>query len=182
MAAYFEVLLVALIEFALDSTTFTGTQIRWKSAQLLSYAAVALWKHRAYLENLCRPSLDQEFRMASDDKPPKIVIIPPCYLIFDKAWFCVTPMSQISHIYKTGEAEDCTEFLTDWTLCMQAKGYYKPADKQVSLICHMELLFKPTSVLKMPIQEMLKRFTSNSHNLIAALLCMTENHEQGEYL
>ena len=29
--------------------------------------------------------------------------------------------------------EDCSGILTDWTLCMQCKGYYKPADKQV---CH----------------------------------------------
>lgn len=72
--------------------------------------------------------------MASDDKTPKHFVIPPCYKIFDRAWFCVTPMNQISQIYKTGEIEDCSEILTDWTLCMQCKAYYKPADKQVRII------------------------------------------------
>lgn len=41
-------------------------------------------------------------------------------------------MNQVSQIYKTGEIEDCTSILTDWTLCIQAKAYYKEADKQVS--------------------------------------------------
>lgn len=72
--------------------------------------------------------------MASDDNTPKHFVIPPCYKIFDRAWFCVTPMNQISQIYKTGEIEDCSEILTDWTLCMQCKAYYKPADKQVRII------------------------------------------------
>jgi Protein of unknown function (DUF3128) len=67
----------------------------------------------------------------SDDEKPRHFVIPPCYQIFDKAWFCVTPMNQISQVYKTGEVEDCSGILTDWTLCIQAKAYFKEADKQV---------------------------------------------------
>jgi Protein of unknown function (DUF3128) len=40
-------------------------------------------------------------------------------------------MNQISQVYKTGEVEDCSGILTDWTLCIQAKAYFKEADKQV---------------------------------------------------
>lgn len=40
-------------------------------------------------------------------------------------------MNQVSKFYKNGEMEDCTGILTDWTLCMMCKGYYKPAEKQV---------------------------------------------------
>ena len=61
---------------------------------------------------------------------PKFVI-PPCHQIFDKAYFCVTPMNQVFQVYVTGEIEDCMSIMTDWTLCMQAKLYYKEADKQV---------------------------------------------------
>jgi Protein of unknown function (DUF3128) len=60
-------------------------------------------------------------------------------------------MNQISQIYKTGEIEDCSEILTDWTLCMQCKAYYKPADKQVR-ISHMEVLFLSNPVKKFAIQ------------------------------
>ena len=63
--------------------------------------------------------------------PAKEFEIPPCYRIFDKAWFCVTPMNQIAKYYVHGELDNCLIPMNDWTLCMTAKLYTKEAMKQV---------------------------------------------------
>lgn len=78
--------------------------------------------------------------------PAKHFEIPPCYRIFDKAWFCVTPINQVAKYYVHGELDNCLIPMNDWTLCMTAKLYTKEAMKQVRLNTLDERMLESVSV------------------------------------
>jgi hypothetical protein len=52
-----------------------------------------------------------------DTKSP----FPDCSLFHNKFSHCLEPNTQINHIFKHGEAENCGEFVHDWRKCMSAK-------------------------------------------------------------
>ena len=81
-------------------------------------------------------NLDKAREAANKHKPKvygaaPLFVIPPCHLIFDKAWLCVGPINQSFQYYVHGQTEDCMDIVGDWALCMQCKMYSKESDKQV---------------------------------------------------
>lgn len=78
---------------------------------------------------------------------------PPCSAIFDRLWYCGSPRGQFTHIYRYGDAEDCTRFLYDWQTCMKAKVYTDVNKKEEVLdsLSIMQPQHKPNDIWEMKV-------------------------------
>jgi hypothetical protein len=44
-----------------------------------------------------------------------------CSAIFDKLWYCGTPVNQLDKIYKTGDIDDCSIHFNKFYRCLKNK-------------------------------------------------------------
>lgn len=66
---------------------------------------------------------------------------PDCSLFHDRFARCLQPNTQVSHIYKHGEAENCGEFVHDWRKCMEAKFTKDEVKIKVSFFLYAKVCF-----------------------------------------
>ena len=60
-----------------------------------------------------------------------------CIDIFDRLWYCGTPMNQLDALYRTGETENCANYAADWVTCMKASTIRDEKRREVKIMEHL---------------------------------------------
>jgi Protein of unknown function (DUF3128) len=62
-----------------------------------------------------------------------------CIDIFDRLWYCGTPVNQLNRFYRTGDIEYCHTYAFDWTACMKARFIKDNSLREVSICLYIYL-------------------------------------------
>ena len=81
-------------------------------------------------------------KMVEPTTDGKRLPLPNCIDIFDRFWFCASPVNQLAQFYRRGELEDCTILLSDWSKCMRAK-LHQDEDKKYEIMASASVMVPP---------------------------------------
>lgn len=86
--------------------------------------------------DLACTDMEGEVEGETNGNRPKI---PSCIEIFDRFWYCASPVSQLNQYYRHGEIEDCSILLSDWSKCMRAK-LHKDEEKKYEIMASASVM------------------------------------------
>ena len=98
--------------------------------------------YRIFFFDSSRALLEIIINMAdvpSDGKRPPL---PNCIDVFDRFWFCASPVNQLAQFYRQGELENCTILLSDWSKCMRSK-LHQDVDKKYEIMASASVMVPP---------------------------------------